>query len=65
MKKNGFASIETIITIVILASSLLYLYNSYSVILSEEEIRLTYDDAAYITIVIIVSINAKPFFFFI
>ena len=48
MKKNGFAFIETIITIVILASSLLYLYNSYSVILSEEEIRLTYDDAAYI-----------------
>ena len=48
MKKNGFAFIETIITIVILASYLLYLYNSYSVILSEEEIRLTYDDAAYI-----------------
>lgn len=48
LKKNGFVFIETIITVVILASSLLYLYNSYSSIISSEESRLYYDDTAYI-----------------
>lgn len=48
MNKKGFAFIETIITIVILSSALLYLYSSYSAIISEEETRLHYDDVAYI-----------------
>lgn len=47
-KKKGFAFIETIITVVILSTSLLYLYNSYSAIISDEEVRLYYDDVAYI-----------------
>lgn len=48
MKKTGFAFIETIITIVILSASLLYLYNSYDAIISDEELRLYYDDVAHI-----------------
>lgn len=48
MKKTGFAFIETIITIVILSASLLYLYNSYDAIISDEEMRLYYDDVAHI-----------------
>ena len=51
MNKKGFAFIETIITIVILSSALLYLYSSYSAIISEEETRLHYDDVAYIYII--------------
>lgn len=47
-KKNGFTFIETIITIVVLSASLLYLYNSYSSIIKDEESRLYYDDTAYI-----------------
>lgn len=47
-KKNGFAFIETIVTIVILSASLLYLYSSYSTIISDEESRLYYNDVAYI-----------------
>lgn len=48
MNKNGFAFIETIVTIVILSVSLLYLYSSYSTIISDEETRLYYNDIAYI-----------------
>lgn len=48
MKKSGFAFIETIITIVILSSTLLYLYHTYSAIITEEEKRLYYDDPAFI-----------------
>lgn len=48
MKKNGFAFIETIITIVILSASLLYLYNSYDAIISDESLRLYYDDVSHI-----------------
>ena len=48
MGKKGFAFIETIITVVLLSTSLLYLYNSYSSIISGEETRLYYDDPAYI-----------------
>lgn len=48
MKKNGFALIETIVTLIILTASLLYLYSTYSAILNEEEIRLRYDDPSYI-----------------
>lgn len=50
MKKNkqGFAIIETIITVVVLSTSLLYLYGTYSSIINREETRLYYDDTAYI-----------------
>lgn len=48
MKKNGFSFIETIVTVVVLSTSLLYLYSSYSNIILNEERRLTYDDPAYI-----------------
>lgn len=50
MKKNsrGFVLIETIITVVVLSTSLLYLYSSYSNIIDREETRLYYDDIAYI-----------------
>lgn len=46
--KKGFALIETIITIVVLSTSLLYLYSSYNSIISDEKTRLYYDDVAYI-----------------
>ena len=46
--KRGFVFIETIITVVVLTTSLLYLYNSYSSIISSEEERLYYDNPAYI-----------------
>ncbi len=48
MKKNGFAFIETVITVVVLSASLLFIYSSYSAILSEEEKRIYYDDMAHI-----------------
>lgn len=50
MKKNkkGFVLIETIVTVVVLTTSLLYLYNSYSSIIANENTRLYYDDVAYI-----------------
>ncbi len=47
-RKGGFAFIETIVTVVVLSASLLYLYNSYSSIINDEEKRLYYDDVAYI-----------------
>ena len=47
-KKNGFAFIETIVTIVILSAALIYLYSSYSAIITEEERRVYYDDTAFI-----------------
>lgn len=48
MKKNGFAFIETVITVVVLSASLLFIYGAYSAILSEEEKRVYYDDMAHI-----------------
>lgn len=48
MKKNGFTIIETVITVVVLSTSLLYLYSSYSSIISSEKERLYYDDIAHI-----------------
>lgn len=49
MKKNkGFAFIETVITVVVLSASLLYIYNSYNSIIRDEEVKLYYDDVAYI-----------------
>lgn len=47
-KNRGFIIIETIITVVVLSTSLLYLYSSYSSIINREETRLYYDDVAYI-----------------
>ena len=46
--KKGFVFIETIITVVILSTSLIYLYGSYSSIINNEEARAYYDDPAYI-----------------
>lgn len=48
MKKNGFAFIETIITVVILSASLIFIYSSYNAVINEEEKRIYYDDVAYI-----------------
>ena len=45
-KNRGFIIIETIITVVVLSTSLLYLYSSYSSIINREETRLYYDDVA-------------------
>lgn len=46
--KNGFVFIETIITVVILCASLIYLYSSYNSMINNEETRVYYDDVAYI-----------------
>ncbi len=48
MKKNGFVFVESIIAVVILASSLLLLYSSFTTILQTEKTRVYYDDASYI-----------------
>lgn len=48
MKKNGFVFVETIIAIVVLTSSLLLLYSSFTKILQSEKVRIYYDDIAYI-----------------
>lgn len=46
--KKGFVFIETIVTIVVLAVSLLYVYSSFNNILIKEKTRVHYDDVAYI-----------------
>ena len=48
MKKNGFVFVETIVAIVVLTSSLLLLYSSFSKILQSEKTRVYYDDISYI-----------------
>lgn len=48
MKKNGFVFVETIIAVVILTSSLLLLYSSFSKVLQTEKTRFYYDDISYI-----------------
>lgn len=48
MNKSGFAFIEIIITVVVLCTSLLLIYSTYSAILSDENTRLYYDDPAFI-----------------
>ena len=48
MKKNGFSFIETVVTVVILSTSLLLVYNSYSSIINNEQKRVYYNDPAYI-----------------
>ena len=45
---RGFVFIETIVTVVILCASLIYLYSSYSSIINNEETRIYYDDPAYV-----------------
>jgi len=46
--KKGFVFIETIVTIVVLAVSLLYIYSGFTDILIKEKARVHYDDVAYI-----------------
>ena len=48
MKKNGFVFVETIIAIIVLSSSLLLLYTSFSKLLQIAKTRLNYDDLNYI-----------------
>lgn len=48
LKNKGFVFIETIVTVLVLSTSLLYLYNSYNNIIDKEETRVYYDDVAYI-----------------
>lgn len=48
MKKNGFVFIETIVAIVVLTSSLLLLYNTFTKVLQKEKTRVYYDDVTYI-----------------
>ena len=48
MKKNGFVFVETIVAIVILTSSLLLLYTTFSKILQTEKTRVYYDNMNYV-----------------
>ncbi len=48
VNKKGFVFIETILTIVILTTTLVVLYGSYSETLRAEKRRLYYDDISYI-----------------
>ena len=48
MNKKGFMFIETIIVIVVLTSSLLLLYSSFTKILQSEKTRIYYDDVNYV-----------------
>lgn len=48
MDKKGFVFIETIIVIVVLTSTLLLLYSSFTKILQSEKTRIYYDDVNYL-----------------
>ena len=48
VKKNGFVFVESIVAVVILTSSLLLLYSTFSNILQSEKVRIYYDDVNYI-----------------
>lgn len=48
MKKNGFVFVETIVAIVVLTTSLLLLYTTFTKVLQTEKTRVYYDDVAYI-----------------
>lgn len=48
MKKNGFVFIETIIVTAVLTVSLLMIYLTFTVTLSNEKRRLGYDDTGYL-----------------
>ncbi len=47
-KKKGFIFVETIVVIVVLLTSLLYLYNSFIALNTTEKKRLLYDDVSYL-----------------
>ena len=46
--KKGFVFIETIVVIVVLLSSLLYLYSTFVALSQSEKRRLLYDDVSYL-----------------
>lgn len=46
--RNGFVFIETIIAVVVLTSSLLLLYSTFTKVLQAEKTRINYDDTAYV-----------------
>lgn len=46
--KKGFVFVETIVTTVVLLSSLLYIYGTYSSMIASEKKRLYYDDISYV-----------------
>lgn len=48
MKKNGFAFVETIVAVIVLASSLLLLYSSFNNVLQSNKTRVYYDDLNFI-----------------
>lgn len=48
MNKKGFVFIETIVVVVVLLTSLLYLYSTYTALSINEKKRITYDDVAYL-----------------
>lgn len=48
MNKKGFVFLETIITIVVLATTLIFLYSNFNKVLTNEKERLYYDDTAYL-----------------
>ncbi|MBE6155704.1 MAG: hypothetical protein E7164_03000 [Firmicutes bacterium] len=48
MNNKGFIFIETIITVVILMTTLVFLYSSYSSVVITEQRRLYHDDIAYV-----------------
>lgn len=48
MNKKGFIFIETVVTVVVLSTSLLLLYSSYSNTIYKEKDKIYYDDLAYI-----------------
>ena len=47
-KKNGFVFVETMVTIVVLATALLSLYTLFNSVLVREKRRIYYDDPIYI-----------------
>ena len=48
MNKKGFVFVETIVAVVILTSSLLLLYSTFTNILQSEKTRIYYDDINYV-----------------
>lgn len=46
--KKGFVFVETIVVIVVLLTSLLYLYSTFITLSTNEKKRITYDDVAYL-----------------
>ncbi|MEG0977451.1 MAG: hypothetical protein RSF02_02735, partial [Bacilli bacterium] len=48
MNKKGFIFIETVVTVVVLSTSLLLLYSSYSNTIYKEKDKIYYDDLSYI-----------------